>query len=843
MSITNLNTTYNNLTIDGLVSIDANDISVNGQPIDPGSYVPYSGATSDIDLGTHTILSSTAPTSSSNLTNKNYVDVQDAIRVPYTGATANVDLGTYSISSSTAPSTSNNLTNKNYVDTQDALKVPYTGATSNVNLGAYTLTASTAKFTTITSATPSLALGVDASGNLNSFAVPTASNILPLDNTFTGTNTFNNNLTTGDGYTNTFGNAVYTGVNAITSGTPTTTGITAAAPTPLPTISFSVPTYTCTPSGSSTVASFWASGTFTANLRYFFTFTNATTTVYSASAQLTVCQANTANSAYVAISTAYPLPTTSTPKFSGYFTPNLNASYTGQIFFVLSNVKFTPFQWDSFSYGVGALTVQGNTTVSGIATINNVAITSATMTNASVTGNLTTNISNSYIPYSNSGVLANSIISQSGGTLTITQTTTTVPTMTLTSVAPDSAIDLNCTATSGRKYRVGSAGTGTGAGVGNFFIYDATAGQPRMVIDSSGKVGMGTIAPSGQLNIVSSSSDYTNSLVVNTAWPSITLDGSGTTGRSWSILNGAAGAGVGQGNLGIYDITGGAYRLSINSSGFVGMGVDVSTQKLMVQGNVVSRGASTGGTIGTTSGNFICLNSDDGYTYPTISTFNYQHDNQAILFDMYYSGNWYNSTGGFGWMIYKQGNNLVFFYMKSNGAGTVSSPQLVMTMNTSGAVSIPQQPYVLLYGGGGGSIPYNYGDIYGASAGKAGYFSVGQSVGMSNVFGNGWYQALGTFYAPQSGKYQINLTMYWNSFVAGTRWSIQHYNSSNTNISNRYCMIEAAGIGGDTIRQYSCMIYMSAGDYFFIRYSAGGGTSYAYFSGYEHSHMSIHMVS
>jgi hypothetical protein len=266
-----------------------------------------------------------------------------------------------------APTTNLDGANKGYVDTQDALRVPYSGASANLNLGSNSLIANTAQFTGVTSATPSLALGVDGSGNLRSFAV--TSNLLPLNNTWTGTNIFNNTLTTGDGYTNTFGNAVYTGVNAITSAVPTTTGITAIAPTPLPAITYSIPTYTCTPSGATTYACFWSSATFTANVRHFFTFTNATTTVSAPTATLQVCQANVANTAYVAISTAYSLPQT-TQLFSGYFTPNTNASYVGQIFFILSNVKFTPFTWTSFSHGVGALTVQGNTTMTGALSVS-----------------------------------------------------------------------------------------------------------------------------------------------------------------------------------------------------------------------------------------------------------------------------------------------------------------------------------------------------------------------------------------------------------------------------------------------------------------------------------------
>jgi len=105
-----------------------------------------------------------------------------------------------------------------------------------------------------------------------------------------------------------------------------------------------------------------------------------------------------------------------------------------------------------------------------------------------------------------------------------------------------------------------------------------------MVITRDGNVGIGTTNPTGKLTVYSSTADYTNSLVVNTAWPSITLDGTGTTGRTWSILNGASGAGIGQGNFGIFDITGSAYRLSIDSSGNVGIGVNTAIYKLQVAG-------------------------------------------------------------------------------------------------------------------------------------------------------------------------------------------------------------------------------------------------------------------
>lgn len=193
------NPTNNLNTIDGLQIINATSIYDDGVLVDTTNLVPYLGATQTVNLGTQNIQTSHAPTANNDLVNlltlQNAVSYIEGINVanfvPYTGANANVDLGTYKVSSSTAPTTSNNLTNKNYVDTQDALKVPYTGATANVNLGSNTLTASTAKFTAITSATPALALGVDASGNLNTFAVPSSASF-----PFTGATNINGGVQT-----------------------------------------------------------------------------------------------------------------------------------------------------------------------------------------------------------------------------------------------------------------------------------------------------------------------------------------------------------------------------------------------------------------------------------------------------------------------------------------------------------------------------------------------------------------------------------------------------------------------------------------------------------------------
>jgi hypothetical protein len=64
-----------------------------------------------------------------------------------------------------------------------------------------------------------------------------------------------------------------------------------------------------------------------------------------------------------------------------------------------------------------------------------------------------------------------------------------------------SGITLDATGTSGRRYTIFSSASGAGAGAGKFVIYDTTAGTTRLVVDSSGKVGIGTTTPAYTLDV------------------------------------------------------------------------------------------------------------------------------------------------------------------------------------------------------------------------------------------------------------------------------------------------------------------------------------------------------
>lgn len=100
------------------------------------------------------------------------------------------------------------------------------------------LTISTLNITQVPSATPTYALGVNGGGGVVSFAVPTAVNLLPLNNIWTGTNTFNSTITAGAGYTTNLNSALATQLNSLgfSSASFTTTGITGSYSPPLGTL-------------------------------------------------------------------------------------------------------------------------------------------------------------------------------------------------------------------------------------------------------------------------------------------------------------------------------------------------------------------------------------------------------------------------------------------------------------------------------------------------------------------------------------------------------------------------------------------------------------------------------
>jgi len=201
------NNNVNVNTIDGLTSIWASDIYENGNKIVVSDLVPYINADKLVDLNSQAIRTTYAPTIASDLTNKNYVDIQDAnLQSQITSLSilkadkTYVDAQDANLQSQIT-SLSILKANITYVDAQDALRVPYTGATSTVNLGSQKIQSSA----TATS-------NFDIPNKLYVDSQFALTGVLSMNNTWTGTNTFNN-ITT-------FNNAV-TNNNIVTNNNPT----------------------------------------------------------------------------------------------------------------------------------------------------------------------------------------------------------------------------------------------------------------------------------------------------------------------------------------------------------------------------------------------------------------------------------------------------------------------------------------------------------------------------------------------------------------------------------------------------------------------------------------------
>jgi hypothetical protein len=437
----------------------------------------------------------------------------------------------------------------------------------------------------------------------------------------------------------------------------------------------------------------------------------------------------------------------------------------------------------------------------------------------------------------------------------------TVPTVQFNSSAADSAIDINCTATSGRKYRVGSAGTGTGAGVGNFFVYDATAGTTRMVIDSIGRMAIGTITPTAYLSVYSRAIQTPQFILTGQEFYQ---SGYASTGISFNI-------GVnrpGNKQLWILDpdlainSTNCAFRINAQSTAtFIdSISNDGNTiRPLYVSGNplILNSGSEKVG-IGVVApvakldvAGTATIN--NGFNYANTSGFMSSGSLTIGGTNANYGGgyDWNSSTAGLMFecldnteiAVHDAGARVASFMQYTGSQNTFYMGRLMgtgwgnATYVFSGLVQCSTQPRCRLFGNGG-PIAINIGTTWGSNS----TLTVGSSAGMLNVAGNGWDALQGIFFAPQTGRYQINITFYWNNLVAGNRVIIRHNTSGGVNLGDQYCCIEGGGIAADTVRQYSTMLVMPAGSYFYVSMASGLNGSTSYFAGYEHSQMSIYMV-
>jgi hypothetical protein len=346
--------------------------------VDVSDLVPYSGAAGNVNLGSNTLTANkiVAPTTETDLlkimsAGDDYSLAVNANNLEIKNLTTNLKVYTDG-ESLWAPG---RLTAGEYVGTVDTQLTGsqyfrYGTATQfsegiNINdnyqvsddTGSAVLelskttgaTVSKLNITSVPSATPTLALGVNGSGGVVSFAVPSATNLLPLNNTWTGTNTYTAPINI-DGCLLT--PQTPSGVSASTF---TTTGL----PSGVPTGSTLSGTYVLTAGVASSAMGMLLGGyTYTGGNVCTFTFTN----MYGSTAlNFTVRQFNSAGTTSIQISDIQYSITTSPATIYGSFAPDRNPSYTGAIVFYFQAGVFKPLvSFSTFAMNTNTITINSS---------------------------------------------------------------------------------------------------------------------------------------------------------------------------------------------------------------------------------------------------------------------------------------------------------------------------------------------------------------------------------------------------------------------------------------------------------------------------------------------------
>jgi hypothetical protein len=212
-----------------IARFDANQYLVSAT-FDVSDFVPYSGATGNVSLGSNTLTANklVAPTAEIDTVKvmsagDDYSLAVNANNLEIKNLTTNLKVYTDGESlwapgrltaGETVYTVDTQLTGSQYfrygtatqfsegVNINDNYQISDDTGSAVLELSKTTgATVSKLNITSVPSATPALALGVNGSGGVVSFAVPVATNLLPLNNQWTGSNTYNNNVAMGAGYT------------------------------------------------------------------------------------------------------------------------------------------------------------------------------------------------------------------------------------------------------------------------------------------------------------------------------------------------------------------------------------------------------------------------------------------------------------------------------------------------------------------------------------------------------------------------------------------------------------------------------------------------------------------
>ena len=685
------------------------------------------------------------------------------------------------------------------------------------------LTVSTMNITQVPSATPTYALGVNGTGGVVSFAVPTATNLLPLNNTWTGTNQFNNRVTlntaTAQGSL-----TVYNSTDSLPGG-----GSGSALAIFAPTSTDSAIIFGC---ASNTTFAIRSSGSianptlalYSPTIPGMLTFTQneATMTHVGTAFSLgnTRFLTSTVDSGVTSANVLAVSPTTITSS-SGTYTALANSTTTEWRMRILSN-------WIG---GVSYTLTMVNTNWSNVKTPVQITVQSplgTTIGSTIATLGGTSQITYTYPQGANGNIYIYIYYVPLGATPTFTWTTLSVVANVLRSnlYSTKTALALNTTTPSFAGLALQSVSAPNGAG-------NATTIENLVV----GDVSAATAYPKGYsigFNAANSQAIIACQQASNGSGTTFYAIASQASYHSWKSQPTTANSV----DMALdYSSGTGGLRLNTNGSG------RTTTYLLDVAGtmNADALNVTVGGT--TTTSGYITLQSGSSTNTGFVEFKAAGGTRRGYIGNADSTNVYLSAENGQGLSLQTAGaqrlgiSGTTGAVSVNNGLTVSGLTTLTAGLNVSGSqITCANQPFCIVGGSAGSSIGYGVG----ANFGNGSYLYAYTSAGYSNTAGSGWDANTARFWPTLTGRYQVNFNFYWNSFAGGSRSQMQHYNAGGTLLEARYCCVIQGGIGGDTTYTYSTLVYMTAGDFLQFQFQVGSG--YLFFGGITHTSAHFHYL-
>lgn len=147
-------------------------------------------------------------------------------------------------------------------------------------------------------------------------------------------------------------------------------------------------------------------------------------------------------------------------------------------------------------------------------------------------------------------------------------------------------LDLLTTGTGGLQWEILDTGATAAQGANKLNFRNVTKAQDLMTLTGGGQLGLGTTAPTAQLEVYAVGATKAQIAMISTGTDAaVSLNNTASGGREYLLDSGSGSAGVGAGNFAVWDNTAEAPRLVVNSTGNVGIGTKTPLAALDIPGN------------------------------------------------------------------------------------------------------------------------------------------------------------------------------------------------------------------------------------------------------------------